>query len=95
MTRPTTGKYSIKPYVCEGCSREFQTGTNHWGAIYACCPACGNRDGSVNRCLVTCPDTHDLPAEWLDPDGRHGEAGGGVFEETTRFRKTYWKGQRG
>ena len=64
MTKPTTGKYSIKPYVCEGCGHEFETGTNHWGAIYGSCPSCRNRNGSVNRCLVSCPDAYDLPAEW-------------------------------
>jgi len=62
--KPTTGKYSHKKYKCDGCGHEFTTGTNHWGAIYMCCPRCRNRDGSVNRCMEPCPDTHQLPEEW-------------------------------
>lgn len=64
MAKPTTGKYSQKLYKSKGCGHEFMAGTNHWGAIYMCCPKCRNRDGSVNRCLEPCPPTHDLPPEW-------------------------------
>jgi len=64
MKKPTTGKYSQKNYKCEGCGYEFTVGTNHWGAIYRSCPRCRNEDGSVNRCLEPCPETHDLPPEW-------------------------------
>jgi len=64
MSKPKTGKYTYKDYQCGGCDHVFATGTNHWGAIYMCCPQCQNRDGSVNRCLESCPDTHDLPDEW-------------------------------
>jgi len=64
MTKPTTGKYSHKLYKCDGCGHEFGTGTNHWGAIYTCCPRCRNQNESVCRCMEPCPDTHVLPEEW-------------------------------
>ena len=60
MTKKVTGKYSIKAYQCEKCDREFETGTNHWGKIYAC-PSCGV---AVCKCLEPRPKGYGVPEEW-------------------------------
>ena len=67
MTKPKTGKYSVKPYQCDNCGHEAEHGTNHWGKIYnikckGCCFGCF--DFQTFTCTETCPTTHDLPEEW-------------------------------
>ena len=65
--KPTTGKYSIKPYQCDICGHEEEHGTNHWGQIYNIkCKGCGYKPPffSSFTCLEQCPNTHDIPEPW-------------------------------
>jgi len=67
VSKPTTGKYSIKPYECQNCGHEFETGTNHWGEIYDCpnCRSFGFPNGQpVAKCKEVCPDEYDVPPKW-------------------------------
>lgn len=62
--KPTTGAYSIKPYKCNNCNHEFETGTNHWGEIYTCplCQRLGN--GAIAQCLEPVPEGYGVPEKW-------------------------------
>ena len=66
--RPTTGKYSIKPYRCDTCGAESKVGTNHWGKVYnQRCRSCAWKhpmELQTFTCLKACPESHDLPTEW-------------------------------
>jgi len=68
MTKPTTGKYSIKPYECTRCGHQHKIGTNHWGETYGSCPNCQWKYpmeiGSTHKCLEPVPDGYDLPPKW-------------------------------
>lgn len=66
MKKPTTGKYSIKPYQCNECQNVENHGTNHWGEIYNIrCKECGWKTHlSTFTCLESCPETHDMPEKW-------------------------------
>lgn len=60
--KPTTGKYSRKPYRCTGCGTEENHGTNHWGDIYPHCRKCGSV--TVWNCLEPLPEGYDTPPKW-------------------------------
>ena len=68
MSKPTTGKLSMKLYRCTRCNHESYHGTNHWGEIYPTCPRCSWKNPLQpqvpHECLEKCPKTHDLPAKW-------------------------------
>lgn len=62
MSKPTTGKYSHKPYKCTGCGTEKSQGTNHWGAIYPYCRRCCKI--TVWECLEPVPEGYGVPEPW-------------------------------
>jgi len=62
MPKPTTGKYSLKPYECTECGRKANHGTNHWGQVYPYCPHC--RTITVHKCLEPVPEGMGKPAPW-------------------------------
>jgi len=62
MSKPKTGKYSIKPYECTECGVKKDQGTNHWGEIYPHCSVCGTV--TVWKCLEPVPDGYDTPEPW-------------------------------
>ena len=68
MSKPTTGKYSIKKYKCSRCGREEQIGTNHWGACYPRCKGCSWKYPMdpivVMVCLEPVPEGYGTPAPW-------------------------------
>ena len=73
-TKPTTGKYSMKPYECKRCGHKHQVGTNHWGETYGPCPNCQWKYpmefGSTHVCLEPVPEGYGVPEPW-----RHARLG--------------------
>ena len=57
-----TGKYSLKPYKCTGCSQEKEIGTNHWGECYPYCNICNKQ--TVWECLEEVPEGYTKPKPW-------------------------------
>ena len=67
MSKPITGKYSIKQYKCTHCGNESGEGTNHWGEIYSRCKACSWKrplEATLKTCLEPLPDGYALPEPW-------------------------------
>ena len=68
MKKPTTGKYSYKPYRCTRCGKEESHGTNHWGQIYCRCSGCSWKNPmdptAVFECLEPVPKGYGIPAPW-------------------------------
>lgn len=65
--KPTTGKYSIKPYECTRCGHKSQIGTNHWGETYGPCSNCHWKYpmmGSTHKCLEPVPEGYGVPEPW-------------------------------
>lgn len=61
--RPTTGKYSVKPYNCDECGALRYTGTNHWGKFYN--TRCNECYAFASwSCAELAPEGYDLPEEW-------------------------------
>jgi hypothetical protein len=62
MDRPTTGKYTTKPYVCTTCGHKHNIGTNHWGECYPRCTNCGVV--CAHKCLEPVPEGYSIPETW-------------------------------
>ena len=63
MTKPTTGKYSVKPYNCDECDALRYTGTNHWGKFYN--TRCNECYAFASwSCAEPAPNGYSLPEEW-------------------------------
>ena len=68
-SKPTTGKYSIKPYKCAYCGRVKDCGTNHWGEHYDTC-SCSRNGCPPNIgpgrwiCLEPVPEGFGVPEPW-------------------------------